>query len=118
MDNIQLYYIDNEINKIDKMKQGDVIYKNGVELLVVLSYDEIAVRNKKRITVKLSYNTYLKTVFSHKKQKELEERLAYLIDKPFLTKEEHDEMVRIGNELPKSPPTTLSFNIRLDKMAK
>lgn len=24
MDNIQLYYIDNEINKIDKMKQGDV----------------------------------------------------------------------------------------------
>lgn len=31
MDNIQLYYIDNEINKIDKMKQGDVIYKNGVE---------------------------------------------------------------------------------------
>lgn len=29
MDNIQLYYIDNEINKIDKMKQGDVIYKNG-----------------------------------------------------------------------------------------
>lgn len=39
MDNIQLYYIDNEINKIDKMKQGDVIYKNGVELLVVLSYD-------------------------------------------------------------------------------
>lgn len=49
---------------------------------------------------------------------ELEERLAYLIDKPFLTKEEHDEMVKIGNELPKSPPTTLSFNIRLDKMAK
>lgn len=39
MDNIQLYYIDNEINKIDKMKQGDMIYKNGVELLVVLSYD-------------------------------------------------------------------------------
>lgn len=39
MDNIQLCYIDNEINKIDKMKQGDVIYKNGVELLVVLSYD-------------------------------------------------------------------------------
>lgn len=39
MDNIQLYYIDNEINKIDKMKQGDVIYKNGMELLVVLSYD-------------------------------------------------------------------------------
>lgn len=39
MNNIQLYYIDNEINKIDKMKQGDVIYKNGVELLVVLSYD-------------------------------------------------------------------------------
>lgn len=39
MDNIQLYYIDNEINKIDEMKQGDVIYKNGVELLVVLSYD-------------------------------------------------------------------------------
>lgn len=39
MDNIQLYYIDNEIDKIDKMKQGDVIYKNGVELLVVLSYD-------------------------------------------------------------------------------
>lgn len=31
MDNIQLCYIDNEINKIDKMKQGDVIYKNGVE---------------------------------------------------------------------------------------
>lgn len=31
---------------------------------------------------------------SNKKQKELEERLAYLIDKPFLTKEEHDEMVR------------------------
>lgn len=55
---------------------------------------------------------------SNKKQKELEERLAYLIDKPFLTKEEHDEMVRIGNELPKPPPTTLSFNIRLDKMAK
>lgn len=27
---------------------------------------EIAVRNKKRITVKLSYNTYLKTVFNHK----------------------------------------------------
>ena len=27
---------------------------------------EIAVRNKKRITVKLSYNTYLKTVFSHR----------------------------------------------------
>lgn len=52
MDNIQLCYIDNEINKIDK------------------------------------------------------------------TKEEHDEMVKIGNELPKSPPTTLSFNIRLDKMAK
>lgn len=25
MDNIQLCYIDNEINKIDKMKQGDVI---------------------------------------------------------------------------------------------
>lgn len=39
MDNIQLYYIDNEINKIDKMKQGDVIYKNGVEPLAVLSYD-------------------------------------------------------------------------------
>lgn len=39
MDNIKFYYIDNEINKIDKMKQGDVIYKNGVELLVVLSYD-------------------------------------------------------------------------------
>lgn len=37
MDNIQLCYIDNEINKIDKMKQGDVIYKNGMELLVVLS---------------------------------------------------------------------------------
>lgn len=55
---------------------------------------------------------------SDKRQKELEERLAYLIDKPFLTKEEHDEMVKIGNELPKSPPTTLSFNIRLDKMAK
>lgn len=31
MDNIQLCYIDNEINKIDKMKQGDVIYKNGKE---------------------------------------------------------------------------------------
>lgn len=39
MDNIQLYYIDNEINKIDEMKEGDVIYKNGVELLVVSSYD-------------------------------------------------------------------------------
>lgn len=39
MDNIQLYYIDNEINKVDEMKEGDVIYKNGVELLVVLSYD-------------------------------------------------------------------------------
>ena len=39
MDNIQLCYIDNEINKKDKMKQGDVIYKNGMELLVVLSYD-------------------------------------------------------------------------------
>lgn len=37
MDNIQLCYIDNEINKIDKMKQGDVIYKNGVELLVVFT---------------------------------------------------------------------------------
>lgn len=31
MDNIQLCYIDNEINEIDKMKQGDVIYKNGVD---------------------------------------------------------------------------------------
>lgn len=41
MDNIQLCYIDNEINKIDKMKQGDVIYKNGMELLVVLSYDHV-----------------------------------------------------------------------------
>lgn len=41
MDNIQLCYIDNEINKIDKMKQGDVIYKNGMELLVVLSYDQV-----------------------------------------------------------------------------
>lgn len=39
MDNIQLYHIDNEINKIDDMKQGDVIYKNGMELLVVPSYD-------------------------------------------------------------------------------
>lgn len=39
MDNIQLCYIDNEINKIDEMKEGDVIYKNGMELLVVLSYD-------------------------------------------------------------------------------
>lgn len=39
MDNIQLYHIDNEINKVDEMKEGDVIYKNGVELLVVLSYD-------------------------------------------------------------------------------
>lgn len=39
MDNIQLCYIDNEINKIDKMKREDVIYKNGMELLVVLSYD-------------------------------------------------------------------------------
>lgn len=38
MDNIQLYHIDNEINKVDEMKEGDVIYKNGVELLVVLSY--------------------------------------------------------------------------------
>lgn len=44
MDNIQLCYIDNEINKIDKMKQGDVIYKNGMELLVVLSYDHITKR--------------------------------------------------------------------------
>lgn len=34
MDNIQLYYIDNEINKIDKMKQGDVIYKNGDEIVL------------------------------------------------------------------------------------
>ena len=34
MDNIQLYYIDNEINKIDKMKQGDVIYKNGDEIIL------------------------------------------------------------------------------------
>lgn len=25
MDNIQLCYIDNEINKIDKMKQGDMM---------------------------------------------------------------------------------------------
>lgn len=33
MDNIQLYHIDNEINKIDEMKEGDVIYKNGMELL-------------------------------------------------------------------------------------
>lgn len=33
MDNIQLCYIDNEINKIDNMKRGDVIYKNGMELL-------------------------------------------------------------------------------------
>jgi len=32
MDNIQLYHIDNEINKVDEMKEGDVIYKNGVEL--------------------------------------------------------------------------------------
>lgn len=39
MDNIQLYHIDNKINKVDEMKEGDVIYKNGVELLVVLSYD-------------------------------------------------------------------------------
>lgn len=39
MDNIQLYHIDNEINKVDEMKEGDVIYKNGVEPLVVLSYD-------------------------------------------------------------------------------
>ena len=39
MDNIQLYHIDNEINKVDEMKEGDVIYKNGMELLVVLSYD-------------------------------------------------------------------------------
>lgn len=31
MDNIQLYHIDNEINKVDEMKEGDVIYKNGVE---------------------------------------------------------------------------------------
>lgn len=29
MDNIQLYYIDNEINKIDKMKQGDASGKEG-----------------------------------------------------------------------------------------
>lgn len=29
MDNIQLYYIDNEINKIDEMKEGDVIYKDA-----------------------------------------------------------------------------------------
>lgn len=36
MDNIQLYHIDNEINKVDEMKEGDVIYKNGMELLVVL----------------------------------------------------------------------------------
>lgn len=35
-----------------------------------------------------------------------------------IKKEEHDEMVRIGNELPKSPPTILSFNICLDKIAK
>ena len=55
---------------------------------------------------------------SSKKQKKLEERLAYLIEKPFLTKEEHDEMVRIGNELPKSPPTILFFRIRSDKMDK
>lgn len=27
MDNIQLYYIDNEINKVDEMKEGDVIYR-------------------------------------------------------------------------------------------
>lgn len=33
MDNIQLYHIDNEINKIDEMKEGDVIYKNDMELL-------------------------------------------------------------------------------------
>jgi hypothetical protein len=30
MDNIQLCYIDNEINKIDKMKQGDVIYDKKI----------------------------------------------------------------------------------------
>lgn len=34
MDNIQLYYIDNEINKIDEMKEGDVIYKNGDEIIL------------------------------------------------------------------------------------
>lgn len=32
MDNIQLYHIDNEINKIDEMKEGDVIYKKGMGL--------------------------------------------------------------------------------------
>lgn len=26
MDNIQLYHIDNEINKVDEMKEGDNLY--------------------------------------------------------------------------------------------
>lgn len=34
MDNIQLYHIDNEINKVDEMKEGDVIYKNGDEIIL------------------------------------------------------------------------------------
>lgn len=43
MDNIQLYYIDNEINKIDKMKQGDVIIRN---LLAVLNSQNISIKQK------------------------------------------------------------------------
>lgn len=41
MDNIQLCYIDNEINKIDKMKQGDVIYGNAIVPLIAVKIFEM-----------------------------------------------------------------------------
>lgn len=45
MDNIQLCYIDNEINKIDKMKQGEMLKDDGELIIKALSKDKSVLLN-------------------------------------------------------------------------
>lgn len=62
----QFYLLMEYISTLEKVEEI-VIDTNALTLdRHIDKIAEIAVRNKKRITVKLSYNTYLKTVFSHK----------------------------------------------------
>ena len=62
----QFYLFMEYISTLEKVEEV-VIDTNALTLdRHIDKIAEIAVRNKKRITVKLSYNTYLKTVFNHK----------------------------------------------------
>lgn len=62
MDNIQLYHIDNEINKVDEMKEGDVIYV--VNNISSILYEPVEISNTDKKILEIGIALGLKGAIS------------------------------------------------------